>query len=132
MEDLNRIKSLKKIYEYNSLENYCVLENEYGMMKIDDIYFHFVFGKIKQEGCPWCDGMCKIKYVDDNHYTDSSMENHYTNTYLYIYCMSCGCRGPKLNYVKPIVEDPEYILHLENLAWNRFNYRNQWDDEINL
>ena len=121
MEKLNSIEKFEPFYKYKAIENINKFQYEFGRIKIGDIYFHFLLGKIKQEGCPWCKGICKIKHVD---------ENHYTNAYLFIYCVSCGCQGPKLNYIKTI-ENPEFILNLEELAWNHFNHRKPWDSEIN-
>jgi len=122
--NLEQIREIKKdanfepYYEYGPMpDKMNQHQYEYGRIKTDTNYYHFIMGNPRQEGCPWCGGTAEII----EGITSSISPRKYC-----IQCMRCGARGPTLNVNTDQAENPEVVA----LLWQRFETRRTWDDSF--
>lgn len=92
------------VHEYSSHEIELASRNEYGRIRTQKNEYHFLFGEIRQENCPWCNGDVELVEVNRNELTMRSC-------HCVEYC-KCGSRGPLFNRYIPLKKSTMKFLNL--------------------
>lgn len=119
-KELRNDVKFQHVHEYDAHEYPLTSRNEYGRIKTDQNYYHILFGRLEQEGCPWCGSPAKVVKLS----TDKAL----LYTAYCIQCMGCGARGPSLNVSQTTEQNKELFDECINLLWHRYNHRRAWDE----
>lgn len=122
MRALRDDADFQPLYGYPHDEAHRSSRHEYGRIKTRDNFYHILLGNMEQKGCPWCKGDVEVR--------NSITSVEFGWCAYWIQCDACGARGPKLNIVESITNDPKDMEEIMNLLWHRFNHRRQWDEDF--
>lgn len=123
LKDLREDDQFESVPEYNQLEISLVSRNEYGRIKTEQNYYHFLVGRLSQTNCPWCGALPELMKIHEHSFL---MRSVYC-----IQCTQCGARGPTLNIVMNHEHDENMMDHYKKFMWDRYNHRRAWDDGFN-
>lgn len=116
---LQNLSNFQPAFSYGISED-AISPYEYGKIKVDDFFIHFLVGNIPQENCPWCSTkpiLKEIKGIDCLNFDKYWME-----------CPRCLSRGPTLN-MSPC-QSEEIINHFLQMVTDRYKMRGNWDRDI--
>ncbi len=123
--NFDQIKELRHDLSFESVIEYPPIPDrinqhqyEYGRIKTATNYYHFIFGNLQQEGCPWCGGPGEII---------EGISTNISPKKFVIQCKQCGARGPIMNVSHTCVENREVYHEIVALMWQRFKTRRPWD-----
>ena len=104
IKEIRHLKTFEKVSEYSPELFMNAYQNELGLLKIDNLYIHFVIGKLVNDKCPWCSNEVVFKELSFNELNmlpnDQAMVSCYE-------CVNCRSRGPVKILKGNFKEDPK-------------------------
>ena len=120
--ELRQDDQFEGVQQYSSHEIELTPQNEYGRIKTNQNYYHFIFGRLSQKNCPWCDALPELLKVHESVFLERC---EYC-----IQCMQCGSRGPILNINSSQEKDKNFMDFFKDIMWSRYNDRLAWDKDF--
>lgn len=118
--DLDNIEPISKISKPIGLNEF-VSPNQFCKLRVEDIEFHFLFGNVKNENCPWCNSEVVLHQEKVPNF---SFGDRYS---FYVECLKCKSRGPE-NFI--VVNDKEALPLVRSLILQNYSERIPWDYEL--
>lgn len=119
-KELRNDDRFEPVPKYYANEHPLTSRNEYGRIKTDQNFYHFLFGRLSQTNCPWCGALPELMKVHEHAFLKRAV--------YCIQCTQCGGRGPTLNVDMNVEQDENVMSHYKALMWDRYNHRRSWDE----
>ncbi len=120
IRELNEDDKFEPLPHYHPHEHILASRNEYGRIKTNQNYYHFLVGRLSQTNCPWCGSLPEIIMVHEHTFLRRKV--------YCIQCTQCGARGPTLNVALEMEHDDNVMNHFKSLLWDTYNHRRAWDE----
>lgn len=120
-KNLEKLPGFKRTFYYDMQDLMRMLPNEWGGIKKDDVFFHFLVGRFASKlhaNCHYCDTECIEKESDGS---PQCLEK-------WLMCPNCKSRGPSLFFAKCSSADDKE--HYASLLIQRYNQILQWDNDL--
>lgn len=121
IEFINGDPKFEPVYQYPRSEFEDTHVNEWGRIKTESNYYHFIIGNIPQKGCPWCGIEMVLKKLPDVNGMDYSS--------CCMRCPNCGAMGPVIQINSQVQIDEKYFEAVKDIIARRNAVRLPWDHE---
>jgi hypothetical protein len=113
----------QSVYNYPAHEYVKTSAYEWGRIKTDSLYIHFIMGHIRDRNCPWCGYGVDLKSLNKDNPSDPFHRLNFC-----MECRNCGSRGPVNSIIASsiITNDDEDMLR--SIMESVYIQRKNWDE----
>lgn len=115
---LDKIPKLEVCCEYPITQQMSTHQNEWGRVKIGNVFVHFLVGQFDRKKCPWCESEPEIVVIEPEIY------NIINYGKIFMHCVKCGSRGPVFSFVPR--SKKEHMDNLEDMVKCKYSVRPEY------